>query len=183
MSGKKTDNHYLGDKVALRINKSPWQDKKPLKVLDCFGGKGIVWEAVKRKTGKLIERSAIDERLDLHSFHLHGDNVKILTGLDLQNFAVIDLDAYGLPYSQLKIIFDKNYKGTVFVTAIQTMNGIIPFGLLEEIGFSNEMIKKVPSLFAKRGFQYFLEYLALHGVKQITHRSKFRKHYLMFETD
>jgi len=178
---KKTDNHYTGDKVAIRINHSPWSDDRPLRVLDCYGGHGIIWRAIQRKTGKQINRTAIDQRKDMFQLHLHGDNVKVMAGMDLKKFDVIDLDAYGIPYDQLKIVFDQNFKGTVFVTAIQAMRGGIPSGLLMDIGFKNEMIRKSPTLFGRRGFQYLLEWLALNGIKKITHRSKARKHYFTFD--
>ena len=182
MATKKRDNHYTGDKVALRINHSPWSDE-PLNVLDCFGGHGIIWRAIQRKTERKINRTAIDQRKDMLQFHLHGDNVKVMAGMNLKKFDVIDLDAYGIPYDQLKIIFDQNFKGTVFVTTIQTMIGIMPHGLLQDIGFSKEMIQKSPSLFARRGFQYLLEWLAIKGVKKIIHRSKNRKHYFTFDIE
>jgi hypothetical protein len=140
----------------------------------------LLWRAVERKNGKKVKRTAIDQRKDMLQLHLHGDNVKVMSGMDIKNFDVIDLDAYGIPYDQLKIVFDKKYIGTVFVTAIQTMTGGMPHGLLEEIGFSKDMITKAPSLFARRGFQYLLEWLALKGVKKIIHRSKARKHYFCF---
>lgn len=180
MATKKTDNHYTGDKVALRTDHSPWSDKE-LNVLDCFGGHGIIWRAIQRKTENKINRVAIDQRKDMLQMHLHGDNVKVMKSMDLSKFDVIDLDAYGIPYEQLKIVFDKNFKGTVFVTAIQTMTGNMPHGLLQEIGFSKEMIEKSPSLFARRGFQYLLEWLAIKGVTKIMHRSKNRKHYFTFD--
>ena len=177
---KKTDNHYTGDKVALRSRYIP-QKLTELNVLDCYGGHGIIWRAVERKTGYKINRTAIDKRGDIDYFHLHGDNEKILAGMNLNKFDVIDLDAYGVAYGQLKQVFKNTEKPTIiFVTMIQTMMGRIPSELLKEIGFSDVQIKKSPSLLGKRGWQYFLNWLAENGVKKIVHRSKNRKHYLVF---
>ena len=128
-----------------------------------------------------VHRISIDVRLDLHDFHLHGDNEKILTGLDLSQYDVIDLDAYGIPFAQLQIIFDGGYTGVVFVTAIQTMMGRLPNDMLVALGFNDAMIEKAPTLMGRRGFQYLLEWLSMRGVTSLKHRTKHRKHYLTFK--
>ena len=176
---KKTDNHYLKDKIMLRAS---FIGDEPHNVLDCFGGRGEVWAGVDIVTGKRHGRLPIDIREDV-GFHLHGDNTSYLESLELSRFTVIDLDAYGVPYEQLKTVFKRRYKGIVFVTFIQTMMGQLPYGLLEDVGFSREMIQKTPTLFGRRGWEYFLQWLALNGVKRIEHRSKGRKHYLGFVLD
>lgn len=173
----KTDNHYLADKVELRMRHIPPRD---VRVLDCYGGHGKVWALVKEKTSIDINRTAIDQRDDLKTFHLHGDNVKVMAGMDLSKFNVIDLDAYGVPYEQLKVVFNSGYSGVVFVTFIQTMQGSMPHGMLRDIGISSVMVKKCPSMFGKHGWAYFKEWLSLRGVSEIYHRSKNRKHYFAF---
>jgi len=178
---KKTDNSYTADKIALRINYLPVKDE--LNILDCFGGHGVIWKAIQRKYNKKINRVAIDSRNDLLDFHLHGDNIKILSGMNLDKFDVIDLDSYGIPYNQLKIVFDKKFKGIVFVTAIYSKMGGVHKDMLIDIGFTREMMKKSKTIYGARGFEYFLEWLALNGIKRIVHRSKARKHYLMFDTE
>lgn len=178
---KKTDNHYTGDKVALRIKHSPWKTDMQLNVLDCFGGRGIIWRAVQRKSGKTVNRTAIDKRNDIIEFHLHGENSKVLLGIDLKKYDVIDLDAYGIPVEQIDILVDKGFSGTVFVTAIQTMHGQLPKKMLDDLGFPENISKKCPTLVGRRGWEYFKQWLALKGVSEIIHRSKQRKHYLCFK--
>lgn len=178
---KKTDNHYTGDKVALRINHSPWKNDNKLNVLDCFGGRGIIWRAVQRKSGKTVNRTAIDKRNDILEFHLHGENSKVLLGMDLTKYDVIDLDAYGIPVEQIGILVQKGFIGTVFVTAIQTMHGQLPRMMLDDLGFPENLLKKCPTLVGRRGWEYFKQWLALKGVSEIIHRSKQRKHYLCFK--
>lgn len=179
---KKTDNHYTADKIALRISNVRWEkfNGRNIRVLDCFGGRGVCWGAIKKKTGLNIDRHAIDKRNDITDFHFHGDNVKVMMGLDLEGYDIIDIDAYGIPAEQLSLVFNSNFKGDVFVTAIQTMNGSIPNIVAKELGFPESINKKAPSLLSRRGWQYFKEWLALNGVSEITHRSKDRKHYLHF---
>lgn len=174
---KKTDNDYLRDKVDLRAEHLPAGD---IRVLDCFSGKGIVWRAVQKLSGREIQTLPIDIRDDLTAFHLDGRNQEFLNTLNLDKFNVIDLDAYGVPHEQLRILFDRGYVGTVFVTFIQTLFGMIPKSVLQDVGFSDAMIAKCPTICCKRGWDYFKQWLALNGVTSIVHRSHSRKHYLCF---
>jgi hypothetical protein len=173
-----TNNSYIADKVALRAGHLPAGN---VRVLDCFGGEGKIWTAVKKLTGRKITALPIDiKEYDDAPFHLPGDNRAYLETLDLTKFNVIDLDAYGVPFDQLEQVFNSKYTGVIFVTFIQSIMRILPFGLLQAVGFSEEMIKKCPTLFGKSGWKYFIEYLSLHGVNEIWHRTHARKHYIGF---
>lgn len=171
----KTDNSYLRDKVELRINHLPAGE---VRVLNCYSGKGLIWAAVKQLSGRDIKVLPIDHRADKGDFHLHGDNLEYLETLDLSKYNVIDLDAYGIPFVQIDCLARRQYAGVVFVTAIQTVMGQMPHGLLERVGFTQAQFEKAPTLFGKRGWEYFLQYLASVGVARIAHRSHQRKHYL-----
>lgn len=177
MGQTKTDNSKLAKKVRLRINHLPGGD---LIVLDCYTGRGTIWKEVKKRTGRSIKTLPIDTRKDI-GFHLPGDNVTFLVALDLTKFNVVDLDAYGIPYEQLRILFERKYHGVVFVTFIQSIMGGMTHSLLEEVGFTKEMIIKCPTLYAVRGWDYFLQWLAKNGITKIWHYSFDRKHYLCFE--
>ncbi len=177
MARTKIDNSYLPDKVALRISHLPQSPR----VLDCFAGNGIIWRWVQKKTGTQIERLPIDVRNDLDELYLPGDNCSFLESLDLAQFNVIDLDAYGIPFKQLKTVFDRGFRGVVFATFIQSAMGMIPIALLEQIGFTRAMVAQCPTVVSRDGWNYFREYLGLRGVTRIYHRSHFRKHYLAFE--
>lgn len=172
----KTDNSYLADKVGLRVKHLP--KRGTITVLDCYAGSGRIWRGVKRRTGREIRVLAMDKKNV--GYHLPGDNSAWLESLDLSVFNIIDLDAYGVPYDQLKIIFNRGYRGIIFVTFIQSLWGIMPKGMLIDVGFSNEQIEKAPTLCNHRGWQYFMEWLSLHGVQKIYHRSHTRKHYFCF---
>ena len=172
------DNTYLADKAALRADHLPDGE---IRVLDCYGGKGLVWHAVQKLARRKIKVLPVDIRNDLNTFRLPGDNRAFLQIIDLTKFNVVDLDAYGVPYDQLRMIFERGYIGKMFVTFIQSLYGKMPYGLLEEVGFTAEMIKRSPTLFGRRGWDYFLDYLALHGVTKVWHRSHARKHYLFFD--
>lgn len=174
----KTDNSFLRDKVQLRVNNLPPGD---LRVLDCYSGKGLIWAAVQRLTGRKITVLPIDKRGDKDDFHLPGDNLAYLETLDLSKFNVVDLDAYGVPFEQIECLVRRRYQGTVFVTAIQSVMGRLPNAMLEAVGFTAAQIDKAPTLLCKRGFEYMLQYLASIGVSRIRHRSVARKHYFVME--
>jgi len=181
MGVTKVASTYLADKVALRANHLP--EQSPLSVLDAYAGQGIVWNAVKKISGREIRVLPVD--MDLGTvFGLWGDNCVYLESLDLERFDIIDLDAYGMPYEQLAILFRRHYCGYVFVTFIQSdynPYGGTPRGLLCGVGFTQKMIEKSPVLYGRRAYQYLLEWLAIQGVKKVWHRGYIRKHYLGFE--
>lgn len=174
---KKTNNSFARDKIDLRVQHLPDGN---VSVMDCFCGDGILWRGVKSLTEREIMVLPIDTKKTLTEFYLVGSNKDYLRIMDLTKYNVVDLDAYGVPFDQLCILFERQYAGVVFVTFIQTMYGRLPLGLLRAIGFTDTQIKKSPALFGKRGWDYFLQWLALNGVTEIHHRSNKRKHYLCF---
>lgn len=163
-------------KIELRKKYTP----PNANVLDCFAGEGKIWDQVNAETNLAVKVLPIDEK-DYGRVGLKGNNIKFLKSLDLTKFDVIDLDAYGIPFDQLEILFDRKYKGHVFVTAIQSMLGQLPIGMLEKLGYSKLMVKKIPTLFAKNGLEKLKQYLAIQGVKKINYYEYNRKTYLYFQ--
>ena len=47
---------------------------------------------------------------------------------------------------------EQKYKGVVFATMIQSIYGQLPIDMLKELGFTETMIRKIPTLFGKRGW-------------------------------
>jgi hypothetical protein len=176
-TNKKTDNSYLQSKIDLRIAHLPAGD---VAVLDCYAGTGKIWSGVEEQSGRTITVLPIDKRKDTRSFRLPGDNTRFLQSLDLTKYNVIDLDAYGIPFAQLRILFDRGYKGTVFVTFIQSLFGGIPHDLAVEVGFSETIAKKIPTLLGARGWSYMQQWLANQGVTKIHHMGHARNHYFSF---
>ena len=162
-----TDNSLLAWKVWLRVDHLP---AEPVRVLDCYGGHGMVWDSVRRVSQRSdIIRTGID--VENRERCVRGDNRKWLKGIDLARFNVIDLDAYGIPFDQCKILFDKKYRGTVFFTFIQTMMGSLPVRLLAAHGITKDMRKQCPTLYAGLGWQLWLSWLADNGVERVWYRS------------
>lgn len=165
MSSQKTNNSFLVEKIALRLNNLP--EKQKIKVLDLFHGNGCIWGNIKRLSEKIIDVSGIDIK-EYASFSLTGDNMKVIQSISLEPYDIIDVDAYGCPYEQIKIISQKiKSEKIIFYTFIQSMMGSLPFDMFSDIGFSNEMVKKTPVLFSKNGHDKFLDWISLLGVKQV----------------
>jgi len=181
MNSVQTDNSFLEVKVKLRMDNLP---AGTCNVLDCYAGTGLIWRTIKEKVsgpGRRINVLGMD-RKKLAGIYLQGDNLKFLASMDISKFNVIDLDAYGVPYLQLKIIFSRKLQKetVVFVTFIQSVYGRLPNDMLEELGYSPTMIRKCPAIFFRNGFEKFKQFLALHGIEQIRYYSHDQKNYLCF---
>jgi len=179
MSSQKINNSFLKEKVVFRIKHLP--DINAINVLDCFHGNGCIWYNVRRNIKRDISVFGIDIQ-EYDEFSLVGDNLKILPNLDLDAFNVIDVDAYGSPYEQVKIISGKIKTPTlVFYTFIQTMLGRCNFDMLQDLGYSHAMLEKCPSLFSKDGHVKFMRWLAILGVERVSYvNPKGRKYYGCF---
>lgn len=173
--GIKADNSFLENKIALRIAHLPAGD---LCVLDCFSGEGKIWREIKERE-KMRDINVVSiEKKTIDRLVLQGDNRKLMGTLLLTGkFNIVDLDAYGSPFPQMEIMFDAIKKSGmredahVFFTFIQSFQGSLHKKMLELIGYAPSMIKKIPTLFARNGFDKFCGYLALRGVRKITYRS------------
>ncbi len=186
MSKAKTDNSHFAAKVQLRLDHLPAED--PIRVLDCFGGKGRIWREIRRQLpGRQIEVTRIEIKRGLPGIYLCGDNRKYLQTLDLDKYKVIDLDAYRVPFDQLEILFGRPQRKAraVFVTFIQTVMGQLPLGMLERIGYPRPMVRKCPTMFGRNGIEKLKAYLAQNGVGAIDivrcRDGSNDKHYLWFE--
>lgn len=179
----KTNNDLslINAKIQLRIN-SIEHLKGQIKVLELFGGEGVLWNEVKKLTGKDILILGIDKN-KYKRVQLQGDNLKFIDSLNLQEFDVIDADAWGSPFYQVEKIFSKNYKGIVHCTFIQTMMGGLSKEMLLRLGYTETMLSKIKSVFNKNGVEKFKNYLAQNGVTEINIVTDNKKNYLYFYLD
>lgn len=184
MNSLQIDNTHLQAKVKLRMAHLP--NKPSFAVLDAFHGRGQIWKYIMERTNRKIEITAIDKKPNPNEFVLFGDNKKFFPSLSLENFDVIDLDAYGVPFDQLEYIFDYDHRKKVhhkiFLTFIQSIYGRLPLGLLQKLGYSEKMVKKIPVLFDRNGIRKLKAYLALMGISRIFMKSSSKKYYIFFET-
>jgi len=162
----------------MRLGAVP--QKAELVVLDAYHGHGTIWKNVQKRYAGRIRTLKIDKLQKDPTFVCIGENQKFIESLDLKKFDVIDLDAYGVPYEQLDLLFRKKYCGVVFVTFIQSMLGGMPTGILECAGYTKAMIEKCPTLFAKNGIEVMRRFLYKNGVRKIRIRSNGKKHYMCF---
>lgn len=182
MSSPQIDNTYFDVKVQLRAENLP---SGPVRVLDCFSGTGRIWNEVRRRCpGRDIHVTRIDSRRDLPGIYLRGDNRKYLASMNLDAFNVIDLDAYGAPFDQLELLFGRgqNTPKRVFVTMTKVCS--LPYGMLEQLGYSRAMIGRCPSVFSLNIHVKVRNYLAVKGVREgvfCTAEHRTSKEYFCFD--
>lgn len=179
--GKKTDNSHLSEKVWLRLETLEQIDKPEIKVLEAFAGDGFIWDTVRVQTNKTIKVLRIDEKPDKKGIYLKGNNLKFLKNIDLSNFDIIDLDAYGSPFKQLEIVFERKYKGFVHCTFIQSGMGRLDNNFLKSLGYTPKMVEKIPTLFSKQGMNKMERYLHQCGISLINGFFIERKNYFWFK--
>lgn len=165
---KQYSTHLL-EKIELRCRYLP--QKEHISVLDAFHGTGEIWRMIKEQTPhKQIIVLGIDKQPHDRTT-LKGDNLKFLSSLDLTQFDIIDLDAYGCPYPQLQMLFDRQYSGQVFFTHIKTGVAGGTMGhweLLNSYGYTHEMLSQCHTLFTRDLKDVLFNYLAIHGVSEVS---------------
>ena len=177
----KTDNSYFEEKVRLRLDNLP--DKPLIKVLDMYMGQGLLWAEIKKRSNKTILITGIEQKKINNKVYLKGDNKKFT--LDYNSYDVIDLDAYGIPYVQLKKILNGlNRKVVIYATVIQCTFGALPTQFLIELGYPKTMIKKCPSLFYRNGIEKFMLWISIQGISKVKMycTPNHKKNYICFES-
>jgi len=172
----KTDNSFLKSKINLRLNHLP--DKDEIRILDCFAGESVIWKAIKSQTAKKTTILSIDKKP--YSL-LRGDNIRYLKVLNLDSYDIIDLDSYGIPFSQLEVLFQRGYRGIIFITFTQSIMGGLPKKMLQFLGYPKSMIEKCPTLLYRNGLEKFKLYLAKQGIKKIYIIRKNTKYYICID--
>lgn len=154
--------------MKLRLDNLP--DLDTIKVLDLFSGEGLIWDTIKKQTQKDIRVLRIDQKKDKKGLYLVGDNLKYR--LNYNHFDVIDIDAYVVPIRQLERIFQiVNTPTVLYITYIQTLYGGLPKKMLEDIGYTEKMIKKIPTLFNTHAQDKLFQWLAQKGIKKVKYYS------------
>lgn len=164
MSSRQIDNSHKEVKLEMRRESVKDGDT----ILDCCHGEGFLWGEIGQ--GKDISVIGIEHEKGRGRGAIHGEAEKVIPGLDLSRYQMIDVDTYGSPYQIIKCIFKNKTlaPGTViFYTFIQTHMGLVSQESLRAIGLSKEMTKKISTLFAKLGWPAFLEYLRKQGIKKV----------------
>lgn len=164
----KTDNSHFEAKVQLRLQVVAETGKDTVTVLELFAGKSLLWSEVKKRTDVNIRMLSIEKERGKNPLALGGDNMKFLPSLDLSQFDIIDIDAYGSCFNQLNYILEQDYAGYIICTDIQSMFGRTSDQLLERSGFTRAMIKKIPTLINAHANEALWAYLADYGYEHAT---------------
>lgn len=164
----KTDNSHFEAKVQLRLQVVAETGKDTVTVLELFAGKSLLWAEVKKRTDVNIRMLSIEKERGKNPLALGGDNMKFLPSLDLSQFDIIDIDAYGSCFNQLNYVMEHDFTGYIICTDIQSIFGRTSDQLLERAGFTRTMIKKIPTLINAHANEALWAYLADYGYEHAT---------------
>lgn len=166
----KTDNSFLIDKVKMRSNHLP--ELEEIRVLDAYSSHGLIWNLVKElNPNTSFNITRLDREVGKKGFYIRTDNVRFLASSDLNEYDVIDLDAYGVPFNQMEYLFKKREEFDHVVGVFVTLNtigmGKMPLELLKVVGITSKMYKKSPILCSKHPRDKIFGYLAERGVREV----------------
>lgn len=163
--GLKADNSHFDVKLDLRIKHLPSGNR--LRVLDAFSGDGRLWGAVKTRTGRKLAVTRCEKKRNSRGLYLRGDNVRLMRGMDLSAFDVIDLDDYGTPIEQLRCVLESEFKGIVFVTMCGKGITQTPSVVLDDLGFPPAWRDVIARRFATgyASMNHHVDWLAKQGVR------------------
>lgn len=180
-----TDNSNRAAKKHLR--RVATAHLSSLRVLDCYAGNGAMWANVDKEKYLGIEKQK--GKGNVADEIINADNLKIIPMLDLSEYNVIDLDAYGIPYDQMYEILDHEMlkRGTVVIyTAITNGMSSVNKNALQLIG-CEEIYKKSPTLVKPFYIDAFYELIRLSGVNKVYELDQdflktgsYKKHYGYF---
>ena len=164
---QKPDNSFLDDKINLRMSALDAIDKQNINVLDLFHGYGKIWEFIKKASTKNIDIMPVDIKKNLPGFYVCVDNLRFLKAENIERYDIIDIDAYGLPFELIEIIFRKKYRGCVIVTMISSVLRSVPKSMIESIGFNYDEVKPAKAIFSPLIFDIMSDLLYRNNVKKI----------------
>lgn len=164
-----TENSHLRTKVRIRVDYLRSLETDRVSVLDAFAGEGKVWAEVQKQLPDTnVTYLGIDKKKYARPDIIMGNNQKVMRGLELDKFDLIDLDAFGCPWEQLAICADKAPSTPVVSTCIFVTLAPVPRPLLEVAGIPEEWtteLKAPQALFARWRWDIWENYCARLGYK------------------
>lgn len=169
MSGPKTHNRPAAVDAKADLRSRVLARVKPARVLDAFcGPDGEMYRRVWNKAASYV---GIDEKWSLKDERRRfvGDNMRVLRAIDLSEFNVFDLDAFGCPWAQAIVIADrrgwkKGERGAIVVTDGAGLNlklGGMPRPMAELVGMHG--FSSQSKMLAPCGNKEGLSRMALRG--------------------
>jgi hypothetical protein len=165
LNKRPTDNLHVAEKILIREHHLPAGDRVAVLAL----GGGLVWDRISsRHKDRKISVVSLGTKTN-QGITLAGDELRYLAGMEVTRFDVIDIDGRGVPYQPLLHLLELTLEKRIeiFCTVVFGPFGRIPAGLLEEIGYTKNMVDKCPELFRKKGMPLFLEWLTIRGVERV----------------
>ena len=132
-----TNNDYFAHKLVVRSRAlAELGDKREARILDAFAGEGKLWRAMRdRHPDWTFSILGIDKAwTNVSASVLRSDNMKVMAALDLTEFDIIDLDAYGWPAAQLRMVAERAPGVPVVTTCVQQKLSQIPKIVLSDLG-------------------------------------------------
>lgn len=167
---RKVDNSHHFAKLRLREDAVRMVGKSHMKVLDAYSGRGVMWKALRERMPEVtFDVTRIDKKPDEDDPHLiRGDNARVMRGMDLTQFDLIDLDAYGVPSRQLEICAEGAPDVPVVVTCIITRSNQQPHTPIIASGIPPVWVKETtPVLWARWWHFWWDNYCATLGYRNM----------------
>lgn len=183
------DNADLTTKTALRLAAVDALATDRLNILDAYTGNGTLWSAIRNHRPNIqFNITRIDRRTDLGPDVIAANNVKVMpTLLTNEQFDLIDLDAYGVPYEQLALAAAHAPHVPVIITCATTNFGAIPNVFLDASGIPHRWSRDILTVFKRVGILPLWDtYCATLGyTRRIghTYRQRVTKRYDILVTD
>lgn len=183
MSNHKTNkklNSFLKEKISVRLQAI--EGMKEVKVLDCFHAEGELWNNV-RRFKRIDNLLGIEKNKHLKSIDktIYGNNLNVMREINLDDFNVIDLDAYGSPLEQMEVVFTRCNEPKVVIYTF-CYNGLS--GVPKIMSCCWEIQEHCKTILNPYFDDLFKNYLYKHGIKEYYEIEKvstgFRKKYGYF---
>lgn len=144
---KKTENNPKALAAKIQMRERILEQIQPARVLDLFCGHRHLWEAVWRHAGSYVACDAAPWAIG-EAPRFACDNRRLLRCLDLAQFNVFDLDAFGSPWEQMVILaarrrWKKGELGALAITdgsTLKTRWGGLPNAMRILCGLAGEKI-------------------------------------------
>jgi hypothetical protein len=133
------------------------------KVLDLFAGNNVLWSFFETKRYYGVEQQKGKGK------NLYADNRRIIKSLDLSDFNIIDCDSYGIPITQIQLLYQNNtLKNGTYIIYTAIGNSISALNKQLLVFYNLEtMYKKCKTLFNKMSNEFFHAYLYDLGIKEV----------------
>ena len=182
MKAKKTDNAHLNTKIGLRMEVIS-QVPGVIRVLDCYHGHGVIWEAIKKQSGRDIKVDGIEKEKSKGTAIYRGECNKWLKSIDLTKYHIVDLDAYGIPVTEIITVLSRGFVGHLCVTLIQSQHGRLPHILNRSVGISRTIADQSRVVVNQDAWEKTMGMLYDRGIGTIRFAKHGRKIYFTCSTN